>query len=155
MISLFPYFCIFFPLVFLFSNRPIKSAILLFLSCVSFFFSLWVSLGSCWFSLIFRILFLGGVIVVILVLSSLMPNEKVEKFSLFLFVFSFFYFFLSVLFFNYRGFSTFFSQICFFRGFNFLFLTFLVTCYFFSFLFVLTFDKGPLRSFFCQILIIL
>lgn len=128
--------------------NPVKIGFLLIIFSVSNFFVMFFSLGSSWFPLIFSLLFIGGVIVLLMVISSLFSNEKTDNYSLFFIFLTFLFFiiffvpFFSRMFVYAQDFKVFL-----YSGFNFMFMVLLVLGYFFLFLFFISFEKASLRSF--------
>lgn len=142
-------FFISFFLLFLFSSVwSLIFLVLLFrVICFNVF---WFYRGYCYFSMIFSLLFSGGIVVIFMIARSLYPNLlssfsiKIQVlFSFFIFSFSFFYvfsydFFLSI--FNLKRFL--------FRGFIFFFLIFFVVFNFFCVINMLSSDSMSLRNYF-------
>lgn len=61
------------------TKNPIKIRIFLTLIRIALFSFLSLNKGSCWISIIFYILFIGGILVIFIILSSLSPNESSLK----------------------------------------------------------------------------
>ena len=59
--------------------NPVKMAILLILIRAFTFLLLGIHTSSVWFSIIFLMLFTGGILIMFMILSSILPNEKAIK----------------------------------------------------------------------------
>lgn len=110
---------------------------------------IWVTRIRCWFTSIFSLLFIGGILVIFIVISSLFPNRKIYFSFHYKKIFLFFLFFsilfstpayicidvlrLKSLVFSFRNFI---SMIC------------VILIYFFCFLYFISKDKLSLRRFF-------
>lgn len=61
------------------SVNPVKIRIRILRISVLLFFSMAVSSGDSWIPLLLTILFMGGIIIMFMILSSILPNEKTIK----------------------------------------------------------------------------
>lgn len=60
-------------------SNPVKISIRLIFLRITIFNSIFLISGIRWFPLIFCLLFIGGILMIFLILSSLIPNEKIKK----------------------------------------------------------------------------
>lgn len=61
------------------SNNPIKTRFIILSSSALIFLLVKTKTGQTWIPLIFFILFIGGILIVFIILSSILPNEKSIK----------------------------------------------------------------------------
>lgn len=61
------------------SKNPIKIRLLILLSVSIIFSVLRTNTGNVWFPLLFFVLFTGGILIIFIILSSILPNEKALK----------------------------------------------------------------------------
>lgn len=149
MISL---FFLFFSFTFIYTcSTPFILILIMFISLI-IFNTLWSFSGYTWFPLILALLFVGGILVIFMVISSLFPNSKnflqqLGRFKIFSFI-SLSIFFLFYFPFTIFSFECFSIKTIILRGGNFLSLGFIILCYFFCFLYFISKDKVSLRRFF-------
>lgn len=87
-------------LIFSFSNNinPMKVCWKLLVSVVLISIIIWINLSQSWGSIIFLILFIGGILIIFIIVSSLLPSDlmKIINFSkikiLLVFLFMFYYY---------------------------------------------------------------
>lgn len=127
-------------------NPIIIATNILFIRLVSFFIIKTESSLSI-FPSIFTLLFTGGILIIFMTLSSLIPNIEMKKIILLPFIYFYFFCFTNekFLFQNFSG-TDFKAN---FVGFSLLFLVFIILTYFFCFIFFLSKSKESIRSFFC------
>lgn len=147
MIEFFSSLIVIFSFFLLFCLNPVKMGFLLIFFRLLNFFVIFFSSGGSWFPLIFTLLFIGGVMVLFMVISSLFSNEKTDNYSFILISFAFLL--IRFLMFSFCQFVVFGleNKIFITVGFNFSFMVSLVLGYFFLFLFFISFEKASLRSF--------
>lgn len=61
------------------SNNPIKTRFSILISASCIFLFLKINSSTIWIPLIFFILFTGGILIIFIILSSVLPNEKTIK----------------------------------------------------------------------------
>ena len=61
------------------TRNPVKVRILLIVTRGSLFFWVGLTTGRVWFPTLFFLLFMGGIIIIFMILSSVLPNEKAGK----------------------------------------------------------------------------
>lgn len=61
------------------TNNPVNLSINLIILRTCLIFEIYVMKRERWFPILFYILFLGGILVIFLILSSVSPNEKPKK----------------------------------------------------------------------------
>ena len=61
------------------SNNPIKSRFLILLATSLIFLTIKLRISDTWYPIIFFLLFTGGILIIFIILSSVLPNEKTKK----------------------------------------------------------------------------
>lgn len=79
MITLVKLLIVYFTLKLYSRTNPIKIALNLLYIRIIIFFLMTLSTGSTWYPYIISILFIGGILIIFLVLSAIIPNEKDGK----------------------------------------------------------------------------
>lgn len=62
-----------------FLTNPVKVRITLLIVRIAIFLSLIIKRGESWFPILFSMLFIGGILIIFIILSSISPNEKSIK----------------------------------------------------------------------------
>lgn len=62
--------------------NPVKLTCILLLISSAMFLCISLTQGITWFPIVFFILFVGGILVIFIILSSAIPNEKASKFKM-------------------------------------------------------------------------
>lgn len=60
-------------------RNPVKISIIILFISINLFFRMNYSTGKNWFRAIFILLFIGGILIIFIILASLIPNEKNKK----------------------------------------------------------------------------
>lgn len=68
------------------SKNPLKIRVLILVTTIIIFLKIRIEAGRSWFSSIITILFAGGILIIFIILSSLQPNEKIEKLKFKIFI---------------------------------------------------------------------
>lgn len=132
------------------SANPVKVTILLILMRILNFFIIHVQTASTWFPIIFLIMFTGGILMMFIILSSILPNEPAKKIKNFIIIIVIFI--ATTPFMAYASRTTFIpSTKWFLTSSPILWGTItLVSAYFLSFITILSKNKSSLRSRTCQ-----
>lgn len=136
-------------------TRPVKLSISLVIIRGIIMLLLNALRGESWFPIIFYLLFIGGIIIIFIILSSVRPNEKMPKLKNYI-TFAIILSTISTL--SYRNQNTCASNILkevLIRNHNVLSLTALVLVYFLAFIYLISKNKIPLRSTMCYIKILI
>lgn len=65
-------------------TNPVKIRIILLVLRIVIFFIIALESGIIWFPVLFALLFIGGILIIFIILSSILPNEKRLKIKIFM-----------------------------------------------------------------------
>lgn len=65
--------------IIIFIKNPVKIRIILIILRLTIFFLIYLRSGIVWFPILFSLLFIGGILIIFIILSSILPNEKRTK----------------------------------------------------------------------------
>lgn len=128
--------------------NPVKLTCILLLLSSAMFLCISLTQGPTWFPIIFFILFVGGILVMFIILSSTIPNEKASKFKIKLMAFTIFSFILRRTP-AYRFPLITQSKWAFLDSQIAVIITLIILVYFFSFLKIVSTKKTPMRKLNC------
>lgn len=138
LISVVDFLVLFFSFVFFYCYHPLHIVLCIIMLRIFLSFYIFSFFGGSWFSYIFILLFVGGLMVVFIYISSLVPNEWLYLSLSFLFIFV-----VLILFFFYSDSSFFLRKIDSFYFYSFFFLYFVCFVLYIAFIIILKICYDP------------
>lgn len=132
------------------SLNPVKICMLIIILSISTFYMIFNMRGRAWFPMILLIIFVGGIIMMFIILSSTIPNINIKKGRLTLTILTIFFFIQIST--TKRGATEVLnrSKWVFQSNHNISFMVLLILIFFFSFITIISKEKFPLRSVTCH-----
>lgn len=66
-------------LIMLFSTNPVKTSITILISAIIRFLLIFLTRRKRWYPIIYFLIFIGGILVLFIILSSILPNEPIKN----------------------------------------------------------------------------